>query len=95
MTNSNMKKVIKKHLEIGEEGHLSDLEKSQSGIVLALHNNEPSLRRRLLDMGITKGVTITIDGFAPLGDPVNVRLRGYNLAIRLFDMSQIDIKRIG
>lgn len=89
-----MKKIKKTTLEINQEGHLSDLSLGQSGIVLALHNQEPSLRRRLLDMGITKGVEITIEGFAPLGDPVSIKLRGYTLAIRLFDMSQIDIKRI-
>ena len=88
-------KVIKTKLQINQEGHLSDLEIGQTGIVLALHNSEVSLRRRLLDMGITKGVEIYIEGKAPLGDPINVRLRGYNLAMRLFDMSQIDIKRIG
>ena len=45
-------------------------------------------------MGITKGVEITIEGFAPLGDPVRIFLRGYSLAVRLYDMSQIDIIRI-
>ena len=88
------KKIKKIKLEINQDGHLSDLEKGQSCIVLALHNQDPALRRRLLDMGITKGVEITVEGYAPLGDPVNVRLRDYNLAIRLLDMSQIDIRRI-
>lgn len=39
------------------------------------------IKHRLNDLGITKGVEITIIGYAPLGDPVNIRLRGYNLAI--------------
>lgn len=80
-------------LQINQEGHLSDLKLNESGIVLALHNHSAPLRRRLLDMGITKGEEITIEGFAPLGDPVRIHLRGYSLAIRLQDMSEIDIRR--
>ena len=89
-----MKRIKKQNLSINQEGHLSDLKINQTGIVLALHNHEASLRRRLLDMGITVGTEITVEGFAPLGDPVRVNLRGYSLAMRLYDMAQIDIKRI-
>ena len=89
-----MSKIIKEKLDINQEGHLSDLKIGQSGIVLALHNQEIPLRRRLLDMGVTVGVEITIEGFAPLGDPVQVNLRGYSLAMRLYDMAQIDIRRV-
>ena len=44
----------KKHLEIGEQGHLSDLKVGQRAKVLALHIDKPELRRHLLDMGITR-----------------------------------------
>jgi len=87
-------KINRIKLDIGQEGHLSDLLIGQTGIVLAIHNHEKSLRRRLLDMGITKNVEISIEGFAPLGDPARVNLRGYSLAMRLIDMSEIDIRRI-
>lgn len=83
----------KRHrLQIGQEGHLSDLDRGQKAIVLDFHNDNAALRRRLLDMGITKGVEIEIKKIAPLGDPVDIRLRGYELCIRRKDMRSIDIK---
>jgi len=82
----------RKHLAIGEEGHLSDLRRGQRCIVLDFHNDNAALRRRLLDMGITKGVIIEIKKIAPLGDPVDVKLRGYELCLRRVDMHGIDIK---
>jgi hypothetical protein len=47
-------------LNIGEKGHLSDLSKGQVAKVLGLHNENPAVKRRLLDMGITTGVNISI-----------------------------------
>lgn len=84
--------MAKKMLKTGEEGHLSDLKKGQIGKVLALHNENKALRRRLLDMGITKGVEVKIKKIAPMGDPIDIELRGYELCIRLVDMQNIDIK---
>lgn len=81
-------------LQIGSEGHLSDLDRGQKAVVLNFHNDNAALRRRLLDMGITKGVVIEIKKIAPLGDPVDVCLRGYELCIRRSDMKSIDIKVI-
>ena len=81
-------------LQIGSEGHLSDLERGQKAIVLDFHNDNAALLRRLLDMGITKGVVVEIKKIAPLGDPVDVCLRGYELCIRRSDMRSIDIKVI-
>ena len=83
-----MKKEI---LKSGQEGHLSDLKIGQVAKVIALHSDNKALRRRLLDMGITKGVDITIKKIAPLGDPVDIELRGYELCIRKDDMKNIDI----
>ena len=85
----NRKKIT---LHSGEEGHLSDLKRGQKCVVLDFHNNNAALRRRLLDMGITKGVTIEIKKIAPLGDPIDIRLRGYELCIRKSDMEEIDIR---
>ena len=83
---------MKKVLKAGNSGHLSDLTLGQTAIVVALHNKNKALRRRLLDMGITKDVLITIKKIAPMGDPVDVELRGYELCLRLEDMKNIDIK---
>ena len=51
-----------------------------------------ALRRRLLDMGITRGVVIEIKKIAPLGDPIDIYLRGYELCLRKADMEGIDIR---
>ena len=83
---------MKISLEIGQTGHLSDLLIGQKAKVLALHNENKSLRRRLLDMGITRDVIITIKKIAPLGDPIDIELRGYELCLRLSDMQNIDVE---
>lgn len=83
---------MKISLEIGQTGHLSDLLIGQKAKVLALHNENKALRRRLLDMGITRDVIITIKKIAPLGDPVDIELRGYELCLRLSDMQNIDVE---
>lgn len=82
----------RKLLKIGESGHLSDLKRGQKCVVLDFHNDNAALRRHLLDMGITKGVKIEVKKIAPLGDPVDILLRGYELCIRKKDMTSIDIK---
>src|SRR5574344_2834631 len=84
-----------KDLKCGEEGHLSDLKRGQRCVVVNFHNDNAALRRHLLDMGITKGVVIEVKKIAPLGDPVDVKLRGYELCIRRIDMRGIDIKVLG
>lgn len=51
-----------------------------------------ALKRRIMDMGITKGVNIYIDKIAPLGDPIDVVIRGYNLSIRKEDAKKIEVE---
>lgn len=88
-----MKKKTRIHaLTTGQEGHLSDLKLGQKGQILALHNDSAALRRRLLDMGLTTGVIVEIKKIAPLGDPIDIVLRGYELCIRKTEMANIDIK---
>lgn len=81
-------------LKVGEKGHLSDLSKGQIAKVLGLHNENPAVKRRLLDMGITTGVKIGITNIAPMGDPISISLRDYKLCIRKADMAEIDIEVI-
>lgn len=91
---SKIKRILKHKNQIlksGEEGHLSDLVKGQKAKVTGLHGDNLPLRRRLLDMGITTGVVVTIKKIAPMGDPVDIELRGYELCIRKVDMQNIDI----
>lgn len=79
-------------LKKGEKCTLSELKKGQSAKVLALHTDNKPLRRRLLDMGLTTGVVVTIKKLAPLGDPVDIELRGYELCIRKSEMDGIDVE---
>lgn len=58
--------------------------------VVKLHG-EGALKRRIMDMGLTKGVEVHIRKVAPLGDPVEVTVRGYELSIRKDDAEMIEI----
>lgn len=53
---------------------------------------EGAIRRRIMDMGITRGVTITVRKMAPLGDPMELTVRGYELSIRKEDAALIDVE---
>ncbi len=79
-------------LKKGEHSHLSDLKIGQRARVLGLHLDKPEVRRHLLDMGITKGTEILIKKIAPMGDPVDIELRGYELCIRKEEMKNIDVE---
>ncbi|CDD26939.1 MAG: FeoA family protein [Clostridia bacterium] len=79
-------------LKKGEHAHLSDLKIGQRARVLGLHLDKPEVRRHLLDMGITKGTEILIKKIAPMGDPVDIELRGYELCIRKEEMKNIDVE---
>lgn len=70
---------------------LRDLKPGQSGVVASIGEKGP-LRRRIMDMGITTGATITVIKVAPLGDPIEVRVRGYELSLRKDEAKQIEIK---
>lgn len=59
--------------------------------VLKLHG-EGAVKRRIMDMGITKGVEVNIRKVAPLGDPVEVTVRGYELSIRKADAEMIEVE---
>ena len=59
--------------------------------VVKLHG-EGAVKRRIMDMGITKGVEVYIRKVAPLGDPVEINVRGYELSIRKADTDQIEIE---
>lgn len=58
--------------------------------VVKLHG-EGAVKRRIMDMGITKGVRITVRKVAPLGDPIEVTVRGYELSLRKADADLIEV----
>ncbi|MBO5354475.1 MAG: ferrous iron transport protein A [Clostridia bacterium] len=53
---------------------------------------EGAVKRRIMDMGITKGVDVRVRKVAPLGDPIEVTVRGYELSIRLADAQTIEVE---
>ena len=59
--------------------------------VVKLHG-EGAVKRRIMDMGITKGVEVQVRKVAPLGDPIEVNVRGYELSIRKADAEMIEIE---
>ncbi len=61
--------------------------------VVKLHG-EGAVRRRIMDMGLTKGVDVQIRKVAPLGDPIEVTVRGYELSIRKADAEMIEVENI-
>jgi len=70
---------------------LNDVKIGKSAIVKKIHS-EGALKRRIMDMGITKGVEICVRKVAPFGDPVEVNVRGYELSIRKTDAEMIEIE---
>ncbi len=69
---------------------LKDAKIGESVVVVKLHG-EGAVRRRIMDMGITKNVEIFIRKVAPLGDPIEINVRGYELSLRKADAEMIEI----
>ena len=72
---------------------LRELKIGKSGRVISV-GGEKALRRRLLDMGITPRTVVTVKKAAPLGDPIELLLRGYVLSLRLDDAEKIIVEEI-
>jgi Fe2+ transport system protein FeoA len=73
------------------EKNLSELQPNESGKVIKVQG-EGSLNKRLLDMGIIKGTAITVVKVAPLGDPVDIKVKGYHLSLRKDEAAQIFVE---
>ncbi|MFK4943259.1 ferrous iron transport protein A [Lactococcus garvieae] len=69
---------------------LSSLNIGQSGVVRLLEG-QGEIKRRLMDMGITRGTSVSVHKLAPLGDPMELHLRGYSLSLRKKDAEKIKI----
>ena len=70
---------------------LRDLKPGQQGVVTAIRT-AGSMKRRIMDMGITKGVQVFVRKVAPLGDPVEITVRGYELSVRKADAEMIVVE---
>ena len=70
---------------------LKDVKVGGKGKVVKIHG-EGAIKRRIMDMGITKGVEIYVRKVAPLGDPIEITVRGYELSLRKVDAETIEIE---
>ncbi len=82
--------MFRKKENIQRVESLRDLKPGQSAVVTRM-DTQGALKRRFIDMGITPGVRIYIRKVAPLGDPIEIHLRGYNLSIRKADAQNIKV----
>ncbi|NLV86219.1 MAG: ferrous iron transport protein A [Clostridiales bacterium] len=70
---------------------LKDVKVGDSATVVKLHGTGP-IKRRIMDMGITKGASVLVRKVAPLGDPMELNVRGYELSIRRADAEMIEVE---
>ncbi|HOO80026.1 MAG TPA: FeoA family protein [Lachnospiraceae bacterium] len=70
---------------------LKELKIGEKARVMKLHG-EGAIKRRIMDMGLTKGVEVSVCKVAPLGDPMEITVRGYELSIRKEDAEKIEIE---
>ncbi|WP_416327290.1 FeoA family protein [[Eubacterium] hominis] len=71
---------------------LDKIKPGQGGTIISV-GGEGALRRRLLDMGLTPKTKIFVNKVAPMGDPMELNLRGYVLTLRLQDANKIEVER--
>ena len=70
---------------------LKDIKEGKRARVVKVHGSG-ALKRRIMDLGITKGVEIYIRKVAPLGDPIEMNLRGYELSLRKADAEMVEVE---
>jgi len=73
---------------------LSELKVGQQARIVKLNVDNKEIRRHLLDMGLTRGVEVKVKKIAPVGDPIDIELRDYELCISKSDLSQIEVEVI-
>lgn len=71
--------------------NLREVPVGSSATVKKIHG-EGAVKRRIMDMGITKGVEVYVRKVAPLGDPIEIRVRGYELSLRKADAENIEVE---
>jgi len=68
---------------------LNELKIGEEAKILSIDINDKEMKRHLLDMGLTRGVIVKIKKISPMGDPVGIYLRGYDLCVRRKELSKI------
>lgn len=72
--------------------NLNNLKPGQQGKIIKLDSSIGPVRRRLMDMGVIPGELITVDKIAPMGDPIEVTVKSYNLSLRKNEAKGIEIE---
>ena len=71
---------------------MDKLKKGQSGIIKSIQIEERKKKKHLLDMGLTRGTKLKVKKIAPMGEPISIELRGYELCISKKDLSQVIVE---
>ena len=71
---------------------LSELKVGQKAKIVRLNVQNKEIRRHLLDMGLTRGVEVKVKKISPVGDPIDIELRDYELCISKSDLRQIEVE---
>ena len=79
--------IIKKKVKM-----LLDLDVGQKAKVVKLHEENKVIKRHLLDMGLTRGTLVTVKKKAPMGDPIDISLRDYELCVCKADLNKIEVE---
>ena len=70
---------------------LKDVKVGETAVVVRLHG-EGAVKRRIMDMGLTRGTAVHVRKVAPLGDPMELTVRGYELSVRKADAEMIEVQ---
>ena len=73
---------------------LFDLVTGDRARIMKIRGGPQGIRQRLMDMGVTRGTEIYVNRHAPLGDPVDVTIKGYHLALRMSEAREIEIEEL-
>ncbi|MGD8401565.1 MAG: FeoA family protein [Bacillota bacterium] len=72
---------------------LKELKPGERAVVVGYENSEPLYLNKILAMGLTKGIELTLTKVAPLGDPVEIMVRGYSLSLRKAEADVLQVRR--
>jgi len=78
-----------------KETPLSTLMPGERGTIVRISDGAGNVRRRLLEMGLIKGASVELVRFAPLGDPIEVKVQGYRLSLRRHEAESVLVRKNG
>jgi ferrous iron transport protein A len=73
--------------------HLKEMNAGETGEVIGFYEGDGTYRRKLLSLGFTKGVTFNVIRVAPLGDPIEIEIRGFKLSLRKDEANILKVRR--